>query len=427
MPIAVRNTARFNIAVMPVAGQALIVAASDAPAGIKNRADYVCDGTADEVELNLADSALPTDQGAVVLSTGTFNLAAPALITGHSRMFAGSGTGHRSNASQNSSGTRLKAAAGFTGTELLRVQSTANTSPLHGVTLRDFTVDGNAVGTAVDGVLFRSHTARIENVHAVRCTGWGIRVRGYTAAETGASAWATYDGRFSNLLISTNTLGGLNFDTQAQDCHLVESVLYDNGTNIRIGAASQQITACHTYSGTDYNIWFDGSGSRTKIVNLKCEQAGKHGIFIDGATAGGSDVVIAGSNFKNNGWSADGTYDHISVSGGSAAWSRVQVVGCAFSVAPGSVGDVYDLNRARAAVYLGSNSRDPVVAPIAMSAGAVRTATVVDSAPSGNRAQVGIGTGLAYTTLASGARLWTGGSTQPSGMVTGDYWLHDVP
>jgi len=54
----------------------LVVAASNASPRSKLGADYVCDGTADEVEINAAIAALPAGGGKVVLSEGTFTLAA---------------------------------------------------------------------------------------------------------------------------------------------------------------------------------------------------------------------------------------------------------------------------------------------------------------------------------------------------------------
>ena len=54
----------------------LVVAASDASAKSKAGADYVCDGTADDVEIQAALDALPSVGGTVVLSEGTFTLAA---------------------------------------------------------------------------------------------------------------------------------------------------------------------------------------------------------------------------------------------------------------------------------------------------------------------------------------------------------------
>lgn len=53
-----------------------VVAASGAPASVKARADYVCDGTADEVEIQAAMNALPASGGIVQLMGTTFNIAA---------------------------------------------------------------------------------------------------------------------------------------------------------------------------------------------------------------------------------------------------------------------------------------------------------------------------------------------------------------
>ncbi|WP_343241640.1 NosD domain-containing protein [Methanoculleus sp. UBA312] len=51
-----------------------VVAASDAPAHVKKQADYVCDGTDDQVEIQAALDALPTGGGIVHLTTGNYTL-----------------------------------------------------------------------------------------------------------------------------------------------------------------------------------------------------------------------------------------------------------------------------------------------------------------------------------------------------------------
>lgn len=57
------------------------IAANDSSARDKAIADYVCDGTADEVEINAA-LALLTTGGTIKLAAGTFNLAATIAISG---------------------------------------------------------------------------------------------------------------------------------------------------------------------------------------------------------------------------------------------------------------------------------------------------------------------------------------------------------
>lgn len=62
----------------------LVVAASNANAVYKQKADYVCDGTADEVEINAAIAALTLGGtgGTVELTDGTFTVAAAIALTG---------------------------------------------------------------------------------------------------------------------------------------------------------------------------------------------------------------------------------------------------------------------------------------------------------------------------------------------------------
>ena len=58
----------------------IVVAASDAADGAG--ADYTCDGTADEVQINLALAAVKAAGGKVVLTDGNFTLAAPIALIG---------------------------------------------------------------------------------------------------------------------------------------------------------------------------------------------------------------------------------------------------------------------------------------------------------------------------------------------------------
>lgn len=71
---------------------AVVVASSDAPAAVKASADFVCDGTADQTEINAAiDKAAPLNarnanmpagaqqRGTVQLTGGRFNISAPIL------------------------------------------------------------------------------------------------------------------------------------------------------------------------------------------------------------------------------------------------------------------------------------------------------------------------------------------------------------
>lgn len=61
-------------------GTTLLVAASDASDKVKGLADYVCDGTADEVEIVAALAALPAAGGRVSLSEGIFTISSTITL-----------------------------------------------------------------------------------------------------------------------------------------------------------------------------------------------------------------------------------------------------------------------------------------------------------------------------------------------------------
>ena len=62
-------------------GATLVVAANDSSTLSKQQADYVCDGTADNVEIQAAIDALPAVDGEIVLFEGTYNIAAQIEVT----------------------------------------------------------------------------------------------------------------------------------------------------------------------------------------------------------------------------------------------------------------------------------------------------------------------------------------------------------
>lgn len=303
----------------------LVVAASDAPAGIKTNADYVCDGTNDEVEINAAIASLPTKGGKVTLSEGTFNIASSILIQNDNVTIIGAGAGQRDGATQNGAGTKLLASSGIANAVVL-VQRAANNRPVYGVLLRDFVVDGALLGTAVDGIMFRSNRGHVDHVHVHRCTGNGIRLKGYSSPH-----WDTYDTHVNFCQVGDCQAAGVFFDTDSPDCHLMGCVLYNNNDNVVIVSASEQITACHFYNAARYNIFFDGGGSRTKIVNCKIEGAGQHAINIDSNNGGYSDIQITGNGISTNGDSADNTFDGIIIQGPSSnGVTRTLIIGNSF-------------------------------------------------------------------------------------------------
>jgi hypothetical protein len=77
------------------AGTVATVAAVNSPASLKNSATYVCDGTADQVEIQAALDGLPATGGWVQLLAGTFTISDTVRVEKHGTTLAGRGmSGH---------------------------------------------------------------------------------------------------------------------------------------------------------------------------------------------------------------------------------------------------------------------------------------------------------------------------------------------
>ncbi|KKL68611.1 hypothetical protein LCGC14_2123250 [marine sediment metagenome] len=88
----------FLVSAMPTGRTATNVVASSTASDLQRaQADYVCDGTADEVQIQYAIDALPAGGGSVVLSEGTFTLAAQLARAIDNVSIIGSGRGTRLN------------------------------------------------------------------------------------------------------------------------------------------------------------------------------------------------------------------------------------------------------------------------------------------------------------------------------------------
>lgn len=325
-------TAPPTLTTSPVA-QTFLVAANDAPAGVKAAANYLCDATADEVQINAALDALSAFGGAVRLSEGTFNIASPILVVEASSRLIGAGTGTHGTGTQAGRGTMIKAAAGFSGTELVRVQLAVNDKPVVGVTIRDLSINGDDVAGPIDGVLFRSNFGRMVDCHITNCSGYGVRIKGY-------AAWTTYDTRMVNLLCAFNGLAGILLDTDSADCHIIGCVLEQNTQDgLEVKSGSNQMIGGQYYGNGRYGILFNSAGSNSMVTGIKIENNAQHGILIDAATAGPTGVIITGCGFRLNGKLVNNTYDHISTQGASAI-PNLTIVGNRFSSSPSTDPDL---------------------------------------------------------------------------------------
>jgi len=85
----------------------LVVAANDSPAKSKAGADYVCDGTADDVEIQAAIDALSGNAGSIMLLEGTFNISTTLDLNNTPVKLCGQGINRTILQLANSANTKL--------------------------------------------------------------------------------------------------------------------------------------------------------------------------------------------------------------------------------------------------------------------------------------------------------------------------------
>lgn len=119
-------------------GPVILVAAADSASRDINAADLVCDGTADNVEIQYAIDNMPSRGGDIVLAPGSYNLAAGLLITANKRIVI------------HGAGALLNVPASTTG---LMISQGATGGNKRGTFVYDLRIDGGGLANTI-GVNF---------------------------------------------------------------------------------------------------------------------------------------------------------------------------------------------------------------------------------------------------------------------------------
>lgn len=288
------------------------------------------DGVADDTA---AIQAALNAGGAVYFPMGEYKVSAPLRVELDGMSLIGEGAGNRKGATQGGVGVRIMPSATFSGSAILLVQRAADDRPLSHVHISDISIDGDNKSGPIDGLVFRASQSTIHHMSIWKCSGNGLRIRGYVSPS-----WDTYDTMIHNVLIGMNGLSGVYLDNNTADLHFSHCVFLTNQDNFTdVGGSSFQVTGCHFYDASRYNIFFNGSGSRSKFANCKVEGAVQHGVVIDTTNGGYSDIQFTGCGFSSpDQGSATNTWDLLIVQGNTAIGNtRLCLVGNNFGLKGG--------------------------------------------------------------------------------------------
>lgn len=315
---------------------------------IDAKADYGCvfDGTTDDAANLQAAIDAGGANSAIIVNGPRVKHSAAIRIESDNQALIGLGAGERLNATQTGAGTRFEPTSAVTG-QAIKVQRVANDRPVLGTYLLNFAVEGQALGTAVDGILYRSNRGAISNVAVYRMTGNGIQMQGY-------AGWSLYDTRVGWVQAGANAAAGIYLNTRAEDLHFLGCILFTNQDGFRISSASEQILGCHTYDNTRYGYFFDAGGTRTKVVGAKVEGNKGGGARLETTSGNGmSDIQLVGCGFANNWDVTNNVIDDIYIGGDAATGcSRTMISACSFSNKGGGGASV----KGRSAINLVNNA-----------------------------------------------------------------------
>jgi hypothetical protein len=284
------------------AGATIVVAASNASAAAQATATYVCDGVADEVEIDAALQALPTGGGMVRLTEGTFALSGAPLLQMRKA------NSHLVGAGMDATILRVVDNAGTA------VNGVLITVALASCSVRDLTIDGNKTTNAAQTNMFGIQVAgsgtnvlvervRIRNgpgygflvsptaggVRLVSCIADSNTAQGFIVRSSGVTAQPVVD-----RCISRSNNYGYNSDNGSvlfTNCAAISNV----NDGFSVGAAQTRLVGCDAYANAGNGIVV--TGAFAEVIGCRLVQNTLHGLY----TVTGSDMLIADNQAVSNG------------------------------------------------------------------------------------------------------------------------------
>lgn len=291
----------------------LLVAASDALDRTRAQADYICDGVADQVEINAALNALPASGGRVMLSEGTFVIADPIILPANSIWLRGQGRSTLINGNALTTGNHAIELTGRTGCAIkkLAIQTEAGGGKTchcifaddgcNNLTIHDITiVDGDSDGVHIEGTNVIDIHIRGLRVNDIDDHGIYVNMVG-----------ANYCDRL--MVDGALILGAGIHGIRLGDCQYSEvsncAVAVSTQSGIVLDGCSYcDISNCISVLNTQYGVLMAGA---THCLAEGCNTSlnVRHGIYLDDA----DECIVSGCVCSGNDSGNTNTYDGIYV------------------------------------------------------------------------------------------------------------------
>lgn len=292
----------------------LVISAGVASAdpGLARLADYVCDGTADEVQINAALASLTQTGhpysltgagGGKVVCLGQFSILAPIANTSDNVEFCGV-----------FGMTTITVASGFVGSYAVDFNRDANSRNLLNIHIHDIRLNGatlnNASAGTIAGLRLTAGNSKIERVDATRFTSHGMIHRNFTGDTADQTDW--------NFCHSYNNAGDGWRSEGAYDNRMTSCETNDNtGCGFRFEGGAWQVVNSMAWVNHDYGFHVSGGLTQMFFSNCKSEQ-NNGGVFVGlRSSASPTNFTWLGGDIVSNSWDTTNTYDDVYVDAGT--------------------------------------------------------------------------------------------------------------
>ena len=242
-----------------------------------NDCDYLCDGTADNVEINAAIQALPDTGGEVIILDGTYNLTGTINVNKQHMKLSGNGTS-----------TVLKKMSTYG--DILYLTSSNDENSLDGVTVENLAIDGNR-STYSDG----QSNYGIYGLDIINCV-----IKGVTSNHNNDAG--IYLSSFSNTIVTGNMCSNnrdgicLLYSSEAYST-VVDNVCTENDTfGINVQSSDAISITGNTCSNNSSGINLS-SGNNNTITGNTCNNNNNYGICL---VSSNNNNTITGNTCNNN-------------------------------------------------------------------------------------------------------------------------------
>lgn len=258
------------------AGQGLLVASSGAPLQVKARADYICDGVDDQVEIQ---AALASSR-AVYMSAGPFFLSAQVVLTENS-FLSGQGVETLVFWSDN------------VNTDIFVMGGNPNNNDRFMV-LQNMRIEANKANNTNGHTVSMANAQQsmVYNLHIKESAEDGIHLNGYNPTNLALDNWV-----IKNKIDNVGRIGIFNAE-YAPNNHIYENILAGAGFHcMEIANSEVKVSHNHVSNGGSSGIYISG-GERCDISLNHSESNGQYGIH---ESVNGKRNSFVGNQVFNNG------------------------------------------------------------------------------------------------------------------------------